>query len=636
MSHGAVSPSFGRFQSLQVVRHDGATTHHTAFDPELKRSVALITAPAGPDRAEEDRLAFRLPRMRHPNIVSVLAAGLEGDVAFVAAECLQAEALSAFVARPGRMPFFQGLPLVLQLLSAIEHAQARRLVHSGIDTEHVQVTPGGQPKLPADGWSLSADRQPNLEDAARVARVVLCGSCPPALRGALEQVLLRAEASDPAGRYQRADEFILALLAAAGYPVGGKSAAVEVRTAAEPQRAAPVVVPEQVEPIQPIQPVEPILHAEPVEPVEQVQPVEPKEPIEPVLLAEPVEPKEPIEPVLLAEPVEPIAAVAPLAPVAPVAPVRPVAPVEPILLAEPIEPAEPILVADPIERIAPMEPVEPVLHVNAVPARAVRHAARRPLQRRRTGRHVLAACLLAALFVPGWVGERMYEARPGASRPSETVALGAAPARLEPAALVQPAAAHVNAAHVAPAPIAPTPVAPTSPSTVALASMTAPPPVHASAVQSAPVETPAVVTPPVETRAVERSPAERAPRAPSHAAAPSPAAESAAAPVAVAPHRRAAKPVTRPAVRQHAERPRQFASADAVRAKPAWIHGRTARPQRARVVTAASGCPYDVPVFRELCEARQCSRPELRHDPACVRMQAEQRAALARLRGTPD
>jgi len=66
------------------------------------------------------------------------------------------------------------------------------------------------------------------------------------------------------------------------------------------------------------------------------------------------------------------------------------------------------------------------------------------------------------------------------------------------------------------------------------------------------------------------------------------------------------------------------------------MHAHAARPQRARVVTAASGCPYDLPVFRELCEARQCSRPELRNDPTCVRMRSEQRAALARLRGTPD
>ncbi|MBK6007067.1 hypothetical protein JJB11_13275 [Ramlibacter ginsenosidimutans] len=605
MSHGAVSPSFGRFQALQVVGHEAASTHYAAFDPELDRQVALITAPPGPDPAEEDRLAFRLPRMRHPNIVSVLAAGLQDDLAYVAAECLQTEPLSAFLARPGRMPFFQGLPVVLQLLSAIEHAQARRLVHAGIDVEHVQVTPGGQPKLPAAGWSLSADRHPNLEDAARIARAVLCGSCPPALRGALDEVLLRAEAPDPAARYQRAEEFILALLAAAGYPVGSSSAAVKVTAAAEPQRVEPAVR------------AEPVASAEPVEPVLLAEPVQSLQPVEPVLRAEPVAPAEPVEPVLLAEPV------------------RPLDPVEPVLLAE------------------PTQPTDPVLHANAVATRPVRHAARRPLRRRRTGHHVLAACLLAALFLPGWVGERVFEGNPRAPRSVETAALGASPASLVPPALAPAAAVKVAPASVAPAPVAPSPVAlapvaparvppaAEAPATVALASMTAPP-VRASAVQPAPVE-PAVQPAAVEPRAVQPSPVqppalETAPRAPSHAAPSHHTARSTAHPVAVAPPSPAPKPVPSPAVRQQAPHARVLASAQPVRAgKAATTHVRAARPQPAPVVTAASGCPYDdLPVFRELCEARQCNRPELRNTRACARMQAEQRAALARLRGTPD
>jgi len=54
------------------------------------------------------------------------------------------------------------------------------------------------------------------------------------------------------------------------------------------------------------------------------------------------------------------------------------------------------------------------------------------------------------------------------------------------------------------------------------------------------------------------------------------------------------------------------------------------------VLVAASGCPYDLRIARDLCEAQQCTRPALRNTPVCVRMLAEQRATLARLRGTPD
>jgi hypothetical protein len=529
MSHGAVLPSFGRYQAIEVVRQDGATTHHTAFDPELGHPVALITTPAGPDRAEENRLAFRLPRMRHPNIVSVLHAGLEGDVTFVAAECLQTEPLSVFVARAGRMPFFQGLPLVLQLLSAIEHAQARRMVHASIELEHLQVTRGGQLKLPAAGWSLSADRQPNLEAAARIARAVLSGSCPPALRGALDEVLLRAEAPDREARYQHADEFILALLAAAGYPVRGSGAAMELRVPAEPQR------------------------------------------VEPVLLSEP------IEPVLLAE------------------------------------------------------PLEPLPDANVIAPRPVRHAQHKPVRRHRAGRNLLAACLAAALLVPALVGERVFTGGKDAPTPAGTMALGAPPAAVAPAALAEAALAPapVVPARVTPAPIAPAAAAPAA---VELASM-APSPVPRS-----PVREPQVQGSPDPTPELEASPLPASPVPPSPAA-PVPAARSPAHPVAVAPRSIAPKPVARTATRQqaaHAQPAPPAHQARPTRPATAYAHAHAARPQRARVLTAASGCPYDLPIFRELCEARECSRPELRQTPACARMLAEQRAALARLRGTPD
>ena len=222
---------------MQVVRQEGATTLHDAFDPELGHQVTLITSPGGLDTAAEDRLAFRLRRMRHPNIVSVLDMGRQDDVVFVAAEHLATEPLATFLARARPIPFLQGLPLLLQLLSAIEHAQARGMAHATIDLEHVQVTPGGQVKLPAGGWSLSTDRQPNLEAAARMARVLLSGTCLPHVRHALDEVLLRAEAADPAARYPRADDFILALLEAAGYPVRPRAPAMELPAAAAPRPA---------------------------------------------------------------------------------------------------------------------------------------------------------------------------------------------------------------------------------------------------------------------------------------------------------------------------------------------------------------------------------------------------------------
>lgn len=456
MSPGDTPPSFGRYQLMQVVREDGATTLHDAFDPELGHQVALITSPGGTDTAAEDRLAFRLRRMRHPNVVSVLDMGRQDDVLFVAAEHLATEPLATFLARARPIPFLQGLPLLLQLLSAIEHAQARGMAHATIDLEHVQVTPGGQVKLPAGGWSLSTDRQPNLQAAAGMARVLLAGTCAAHVRRALDDVLRRAEAADPAARYPRADDFILALLEATGYPVR-RRAQVERPLVAEPRPAG----------------------------------------------------------------------IAPRS--------RPGA------------------------------------------EHALARTPRRPLARSRPGRSfVAAASLLAALLVPQLVGNGILTDRHDPPVPTATLPMGAAPEAAAPPAAAVPTVA------ATPVETPPVPVSPPAPAPAA-----------------------ASVEPPV---AVAKAPV----------AAPHPRAARTAAP-----HRAAPASPPRTAARQVA----------AVR--PAVTRTRAPRPQAA-APTPAAGCPFDIPMLRDLCMAQQCNRAEMRQAPSCVRMLAEQRAALARLRGTPD
>jgi hypothetical protein len=205
-----------------------------------------------------------------------------------------------------------------------------------------------------------------------------------------------------------------------------------------------------------------------------------------------------------------------------------------------------------------------------------------------------------------------------------------------PAAVAPPA--------VAPAPIA---LASVEPSPVQ-ASTVQPLPERASSERASPVQplperaSPVQTLPerasPVQTSSDRPSPVQTSSDRPSPAAAAVPAARSTAHPVAVAPRSIPPKPAARTAFKQQVPHAPPAAPArQAHVTKLATTHAHAARPpQRARTLTA-SGCPYDeLPVFRQLCEARQCSRPELRNTPSCARMLAEQRAALARLRGTPD
>jgi hypothetical protein len=147
-------------------------------------------------------------------------------------------------------------------------------------------------------------------------------------------------------------------------------------------------------------------------------------------------------------------------------------------------------------------------------------------------------------------------------------------------------------------------------SAVALPMGAAPAPAGPQRVALAPLATPALAPPPPVVE----------PRSP---------APDTLAPKAVPSRPAATQPAVRAAVRQPTTGARPAAPVRQVRTTKATAAS-------ARVITAATGCPSDSRIARDLCEVQQCRRADLRNTPVCTRILAEQRAALARLRGTPD
>lgn len=138
---------FGRYEITGVVGEGGFATVYRAFDPALKRAVALkalhTDLAALPDvRSRFQQEAMALAKVRHPHIVGVYDIGEADGRPFFAMEFVDGQTLSQLVGgRPQSLTWVVGV--LQQLAGAIDALHAAGVVHRDIKPSNVMVGPGG-------------------------------------------------------------------------------------------------------------------------------------------------------------------------------------------------------------------------------------------------------------------------------------------------------------------------------------------------------------------------------------------------------------------------------------------------------------------------------------------------------------
>jgi serine/threonine protein kinase len=107
----------GRLVALKLLRRDFAE------DPDLTR------------RFFQEAQAVN--RIRHPNIVDVLDAGICEEGPYVVMECLEGASLSTVLARAGRLVVSAALAVVMPMLDALDAAHHAGIVHRDLKPENV-------------------------------------------------------------------------------------------------------------------------------------------------------------------------------------------------------------------------------------------------------------------------------------------------------------------------------------------------------------------------------------------------------------------------------------------------------------------------------------------------------------------
>lgn len=265
----------GRYRVVREIARSNDVVYE-AIDGAMGRRIAvkeLVIPPNLSDQARRERIerfnreARAAGKLSHPNIVTIYNFGEDGGRYYIAMEYLEGETLRDLLQARRPLPPDESVEIAGQVLAALGHAHAHRVVHRDVKPDNIHLLPGGQVKLTdfgiarlteeasltGDGqvfgtpsymspeqiegrgidlrtdlfslgvvlYEMLAGHKPFTGDSVVSITYAIMNADPAPMAGvplSLEQVVRRALAKRPAERYASADEMRREMRAAASVP----------------------------------------------------------------------------------------------------------------------------------------------------------------------------------------------------------------------------------------------------------------------------------------------------------------------------------------------------------------------------------------------------------------------------------
>jgi eukaryotic-like serine/threonine-protein kinase len=140
----------GRYRLERLLGHGAAADVHLARDVELDRPVAvkLLTPGGGHALAERfAREARRAAAVAHPNVVRVFDVGEEEGLRWIVMEYVEGESLAELLERRGRLSAAEAVRLGAQAAEGLGAAHRAGLVHRDVTPHTLLVAPDGTTKV---------------------------------------------------------------------------------------------------------------------------------------------------------------------------------------------------------------------------------------------------------------------------------------------------------------------------------------------------------------------------------------------------------------------------------------------------------------------------------------------------------
>ena len=138
-----------RFEIKKVLGEGGAGIVYLAYDPKLKRDVAIktLTAATGDEKRMLLDEAQAVSALRHPCIVPVFEAGDLDGVPYLVFEYVTGETLRDLINRNGPMPVESALKIAAQVLDGLAHAHKNGVLHRDIKPANIILGSDGTPRI---------------------------------------------------------------------------------------------------------------------------------------------------------------------------------------------------------------------------------------------------------------------------------------------------------------------------------------------------------------------------------------------------------------------------------------------------------------------------------------------------------
>ncbi|MCW7539824.1 serine/threonine protein kinase [Aquabacterium sp. A7-Y] len=146
----------GKYPITGVLGEGAMGVVYKAFDPDIKRTVAIKTirkqlvedSPHAASIAERFRNeAQAAGRLLHPGIVGVYEYGEDRERAFIAMEYVEGHSVAHYLGRKIRFPEQDILSIMVQLLTALDHAHEQGVWHRDIKPGNLIITRHGKLKI---------------------------------------------------------------------------------------------------------------------------------------------------------------------------------------------------------------------------------------------------------------------------------------------------------------------------------------------------------------------------------------------------------------------------------------------------------------------------------------------------------
>src|SRR5687768_13740478 len=139
--------SIAHYRIAEKIGEGGMGAVYRATDTKLNRDVAIKVIPDSlaqdPDRmARFAREAQVLASLNHPNIAAIYGVEERGLVL----ELVEGPTLAERIAL-GPIPTAEALPLIHQLIDAMEYAHEKGIVHRDLKPANLKITPEGRLKV---------------------------------------------------------------------------------------------------------------------------------------------------------------------------------------------------------------------------------------------------------------------------------------------------------------------------------------------------------------------------------------------------------------------------------------------------------------------------------------------------------